>query len=88
MREYVRAKLCKSAGGDCRVSNPKKTELNKLPVVIEAQWQTAVGDFRQSLGSYNLSPQDQDRIMSAVNGMKKDFVHDGGMKTGTEKKAN
>jgi len=85
VREYVRTKLCKITGGDCKVSTLNTSQMKAQPMVSDSQWDNAVSDLRQSLNSYNLTPQEQERLISAMSGMKKELVRVSTAKIGGDK---
>jgi hypothetical protein len=88
VREHVRASLCKAAGGDCKVYKLTKNEKMNQPVVSDAQWDAAVKDFKTTLGTYNLTDKEQDKLLASVTSMKKDLMSGKGTMSGTEMNSN
>jgi len=74
----VRTRLCKAAGGDCKIVKMTKSEMKNQPKVSEGDWDKAVSDIQQALSSYTLTQSDQNKLVAAVNGMKKEFVSGSG----------
>jgi hemoglobin len=74
IRQLVVDQLCAATGGPCvYIGRDMKTVHDGLGIT-DANWETAVTHLKATLEKFKVAKPEQDEVLAAIGGMKKDIV--------------
>ena len=66
--------ICDATGGPCAYLGKDMKVVHTGMGITEAEWNATVEDLVKSLTKFKVAPKDQQELLSALGGMKKDIV--------------
>jgi hemoglobin len=74
LRQHVIDLLCQTTGGPCIYTGRDMKTVHKGLGITDADWETSVKDLKGTLDKFKVPKQEQDEVLAAVSGLKKDIV--------------
>jgi hypothetical protein len=72
LRTALADRICEATGGPCKA---KTADLKNKIAISPDEWNQSLTSLRSSLKSYNLSSTDENKLVSIVSGLRRDFVN-------------
>jgi len=66
--------ICDAAGGPCAYLGQDMKTVHKGMGITEAEWNATVEDLVKSLNKFKVGAKEQEELLAALGGMKKDIV--------------
>ena len=66
--------ICDATGGPCAYLGQDMKTVHKGMGITEAEWNATVEDLVKSLTKFKVEPKEQQELLAALGGMKKDIV--------------
>ena len=66
--------ICDASGGPCAYLGQDMKTVHKGMGITEAEWNATVEDLVKSLNKFKVGPKEQEELLAALGGMKKDIV--------------
>lgn len=74
LRQHVIDFLCMATGGPCKYGGRDMKVVHTGLEITEADWEENVKLLKETLAKFSVPQKEQDEVLAAVSGLKKDIV--------------